>query len=129
MLESKDVPSEQAIATAYRPQNDIRRFLATARFFWTIEFVASSDHLLSDDMVRIDAFVRELARRSEVAGFSVTDRVHSDRDPDPMTIACHIRDHSGTEPLVHWAGKNREPEDLDAALERMRSSVLRICCC
>lgn len=70
-------------------------------------------------MVRIDAFVRELARRPEVAGFSVTDRVHSDRDPDPVTMAFHIRDHSGTEPLIHWAGKDRELEDLDAALERM----------
>ncbi len=116
--------SGEAIATAYRPHNDIRRCLAAGRFFWTIEFVASADHLLSDDMVQIDAFVRELARRPEVAGFSVTDRVHSDRDPDPVRMASHIRDHSGTEPLVHWAGKDRELEDLDAALERMRGHGL-----
>ena len=117
--------SQQSIAAAHRPQNDIRRCLATGRFFWTIEFVCSADHLLSDDMVRIDAFVRELARRPEVAGFSVTDRVHSDHDPDAVRMASYIRDHSGTEPLIHWAGKDRDLEDLDAALEQMREHGLQ----
>jgi methylenetetrahydrofolate reductase (NADPH) len=112
------------VTVAFRPQNEINRALRRGRFFWTIEFVASGDHVLNDDLVRIDALVRELARRAEVAGFSVTDRVHSDHDPDPVMMACHIRDHSGTQPLIHWAGKDRGLEDLYTTLDRLREHRL-----
>ncbi len=105
--------------------NHIARALRTGRFFWTIEFVASKDHVLREDMVTIDAFVRELAKRPEVAGFAVTDRVHSDQDPDPVRMAVHVGDHSGTQPLIHWAGKDRDLEDLHAALKRMRTHGLK----
>lgn len=112
------------IADSYRPQNQIRNALRKGQFFWTIEFVASADHILDDDMVTVDAFVRELARRPEVVGFSVTDRVHSDHDPDPVMLARHLRDHSGTQPLIHWAGKGRTLDDLHAALRRIKEDRL-----
>jgi hypothetical protein len=70
-----------------------------------------------EDLVIIDAFVRELAGRPEIAGFSVTDRVHSDQDPDPVTMAVHVREHSGSEPLIHWAGKDRDLEGSRRDLE------------
>lgn len=115
---------DQTIANTYRPQNRIASALRKGEFFWTIEFVASSDHVLSDDLVQVDAFVRKLARREEVAGFSVTDRVHSDLDPDPVMMATHVRDHSGTQPLVHWSGKDRDISDLITSLDHFRRSKL-----
>jgi hypothetical protein len=81
------------MAAALDHPNRIAQSLRAGRFFWTIEFVASSAHVLHDDLVTINAFGRELAERPEVAGFSVTDRVHSDQDPDPVTVAVHVREH------------------------------------
>jgi len=59
--------SADYLAGVFRPQNEIRNALRKGRFFWTIEFVASSDHVLNDDLVTIDSFVRALARRPEVS--------------------------------------------------------------
>ncbi len=112
------------LAGAFTPENKIRTALNKGRFFWTIEFVASSDHVLDEHMVTVDNFIRELARRPEVAGFSVTDRVHSDDDPAPVMMAHHIRDHAGTEPLVHWSGKDRSLSDLYTSLDEMKKSGL-----
>jgi len=111
-------------AGVFQPQNEIRNALRKGRFFWTIEFVASSDHILNDDLVTVDSFVRALARRPEVAGFSVTDRVHSDNDPDPVMMAKHIRDHAGTQPLIHWSGKDRSITDFESSLEAMIAAKL-----
>jgi len=116
--------SNDYIAGVFRPQNEIRNALKKGHFFWTIEFVASSDQLLQDNLVTIDDFVRELARRPEVAGFSVTDRVHSDNDPNPVMMAQHIRDHSGTQPLVHWSGKDRTLSNLENSLDEMKQAGL-----
>ena len=116
--------SADYLAGVFRPQNEIRNALRKGRFFWTIEFVASSDHVLNDDLVTVDSFVRALARRPEVAGFSVTDRVHSDNDPDPVMMAKHIRDHAGTQPLVHWSGKDRSITDFESSLEAMNAAKL-----
>lgn len=108
----------------YTPTNSIRSSLKKGKFFWTIEFVASSDNVLDEDMVTVDDFVRELARRPEVAGFSVTDRVHSDDDPSPVLMAQHIRDHAGTQPLVHWSGKDRTLPELYTSLDEMKQAGL-----
>ena len=116
--------SANYLAGVFRPQNEIRNALRKGRFFWTIEFVASSDHVLNDDLVTVDSFVRALARRPEVAGFSVTDRVHSDNDPDPVMMAKHIRDHAGTQPLVHWSGKDRSITDFESSLDAMEAAKL-----
>lgn len=115
---------EAHVANLYRPQNQIRRALRKQSFFWTVEFVASSQHVLQDDLIQIDAFVRKLARRDEVAGFSVTDRVHADDDPDPVNIAGEVRNHAGTQPLVHFSGKDRSVDELHASLDRMRKAKL-----
>ena len=106
------------------PTNRIRQALADGRFFWTIEFVASCDHVLGEDLVQLDAFVRELGRRDEVAGFSVTDRVHSDSDPDPVKMAATVMEHTGSQPLVHWSGKDRSEHDLHDSLAAMQGAGL-----
>lgn len=116
--------SADYLAGVFRPKNEIRNALRKGRFFWTIEFVASSDHILNDDLVTVDSFVRALARRPEIAGFSVTDRVHSDNDPDPVMMAKHIRDHAGTQPLVHWSGKDRSVTDFESSLDAMKAAKL-----
>lgn len=116
--------SADYLAGVFRPKNEIRNALRKCRFFWTIEFVASSDHILNDDLVTVDSFVRALARRPEIAGFSVTDRVHSDNDPDPVMMAKHIRDHAGTQPLVHWSGKDRSVTDFESSLDAMKAAKL-----
>jgi methylenetetrahydrofolate reductase (NADPH) len=90
----------------------------------TMTLLTASAPVPREDLVIIDAFVRELAARPEIAGFSVTDRVHSDQYPDPVTMAVHVREHSGSEPLIHWAGKDRDLEDLDATLKRMQEQRL-----
>ena len=112
------------IANTYRPQNKIANAIRKSEFFWTIEFVASSDQMLDDDMVKVDSLVRKLARREEVAGFTVTDRVHSDVDPDPVMMATHVRDHSGTQPLLHWSGKDRDMSDLITSLDQIKEAKL-----
>jgi hypothetical protein len=109
-------PKDLMAAGLDRP-NRIVQSLRGGRFFWTIEFVAASAPVPREDLVIIDAFVRELAGRPEIAGFSVTDRVHSDQDPDPVTMAVHVREHSGSEPLIHWAGKDRDLEGSRRDLE------------
>ncbi len=116
--------SDNHLTGIFRPQNEIRNALKKGHFFWTIEFVASSEQLLEDNLVTVDSFVRELARRPEVAGFTVTDRVHSDNDPNPVMMAQHIRDHSGTQPLVHWSGKDRTLSDLETSLAQMKGAGL-----
>lgn len=88
-------PKNLMEAALDRP-NRIAQSRRAGRFFSTIEFVAASAPVLREDLVIIDAFVRELAGRPEVAGFSVTDRVHSDQDPDPVTMAVQVREHSGS---------------------------------
>ncbi len=116
--------TDTLLTNTWRPQNKIASALRRGEFFWTIEFVASADHVLDDDMIKVDAFVRQLARRKEVAGFTVTDRVHSDTDPDPVMIAKHVRDHSGSQPLIHLSGKDRDMNDLITSLDEIKVAKL-----
>lgn len=106
-------------------ENNIGDSLRNGKFFWTIEFVASSDHVLDDDLVTVDAYVEELAQREEVAGFAVTDRVHSDVDPDPVMMAKSIREHSKAQPLIHLSGKGRDITDLYKSLDQIRAAQLK----
>ena len=101
-------------------QNRIVRSLQNKEFFWTIELVVSAKHLQNAEIVVLDDFVRELASRPEVAGFSLTDRVASDTDPSPIDLSAHVADHTKMQPLLHWSGKDRDIRDLHAALDRFR---------
>ena len=61
---------------------------------------------------------------SSIAGLSVADRVISDDDHDSVDAAIRMAEVSAKQPLVHWAGKDRELSDLDDAIARMRQAGL-----
>ena len=60
-----------------------------------------------------------------IAGFAVTDRVHSDRDPDPITAASQILLRTGRQPLIHLAGKGRDVSDFSKSIIRLSSLDLK----
>jgi methylenetetrahydrofolate reductase (NADPH) len=104
--------------------NAIKTALANGRFFWTIEFIPSVDKILRDELHKLGGVAEVMLQQDNLAGFAVTDRVHSDRDPDPVAAASHLLDHSGKQPLVHFSGKDRHLDDLDATLTRMQEMGL-----
>lgn len=99
--------------------NAIRHALNGAQFFWTQEFVPSVDKVLRDELNKIEDLLASVKAHPLIAGFSVSDRVHSDRDPDPVTAASQIAMRSSKQPLVHWSGKGRDITDLYRSIERM----------
>ena len=99
--------------------NAIRLGLLDAAFFWTLEFVPSVDKVLRDELYKISGLLKSVKDYPLIAGFSVSDRVHSDRDPDPITAASHLAMQSGKQPLVHWSGKGRDIADLHKSIARM----------
>ncbi|WP_161984251.1 methylenetetrahydrofolate reductase C-terminal domain-containing protein [Sulfuriferula plumbiphila] len=99
--------------------NAIRHALTSAQFFWTLEFVPSVDKVLRDELNKIEGLLASVKNYPLIAGFSVSDRVHSDRDPDPVTAASHLAMRSGKQPLVHWSGKGRDIMDLHKSIARM----------
>ena len=101
-------------------QNRIARSLENKEFLWTIELVVSAKHLQNAEIVVLDDFVKELASRPEVAGFSLTDRVTSDTDPSPLDLSAHVAGHTGMQPLLHWSGKDRDIRDLFASLKQFK---------
>ncbi|MDO8300289.1 hypothetical protein [Lacisediminimonas sp.] len=76
-------------------RNFIREALAARNFFWTLEFVPSADKVLRDQLNQSAPLLAAAGHAAAVAGFSVSDRVHSDRDPDPVATASHIASRSG----------------------------------
>lgn len=104
--------------------NALREALHDRRFFWTVEFIPSVDKVLRDELHKLGGVAEVVRGDKGLAAFSVTDRVVSDRDPDPVAAAAHLRDASGKQPLVHFSGKGRETEDLLAFLERMQRNDL-----
>lgn len=105
--------------------NKVADAIRTRSFFWTIEFVVSAKHRPSDDEIILDDFVNELGSRREIAGFSVTDRVTSDEDPDPVAIAAYVAKRTGLQPLVHWSGKDRTIDDLRKSVHAIQSVGLQ----
>jgi len=105
--------------------NVFRESIRNGRFFWTVEFIPSRDKVLRDQLQKLCDVSNLMQQDPSLAGFTVTDRVHSDHDPDPVAAASHLFHHSGRQPLVHLSGKDREVEDLVEALGRMRLSGLQ----
>lgn len=104
--------------------NQIRTHLASHDFFWTIEFIPSADKILDEQLSKLGSIAAGMAKDPLLAGFAVTDRVHSDFDPDSVTAASHLLSHSGKQPLVHFSGKDRDVEDLEKTVARMKSCGL-----
>ncbi len=106
-------------------RNALRDALNNRRFFWTVEFIPSVDKILRDELNKLGGVADLVRANDDLAGFSVTDRVVSDRDPDPVAAGAHLLDASAKQPLVHFSGKGREIDDLHAFLERMSRNELR----
>lgn len=105
-------------------RNVLRNALLRRRFFWMVEFIPSVDKVLRDELLKLGG-IAEFARTDPLlAGFSVTDRVVSERDPEPVAAASHLMDHSQKQPLVHFSGKGREIDDLYEFLKRIRENRL-----
>jgi methylenetetrahydrofolate reductase (NADPH) len=109
--------------------NALREALRDGRFFWSVEFIPSVDKVLRDELGKLGGVGELIRRQSLVAGFSVTDRVVSDRDPDPVAAASHLADASGKQPLVHFSGKDRDIDDLHDFIQRMRQNGLQNVLC
>src|SRR5688500_645357 len=105
--------------------NAIREGLHNGRFFWTIEFIPSRDKVLRDELHKLGGIAGVLSEDPLLAGFAVTDRVASDRDPDPVAAASHLLDATGKQPLVHFSGKGRELQHLHEFLSRLRENGLK----
>jgi ABC-type nitrate/sulfonate/bicarbonate transport system ATPase subunit/5,10-methylenetetrahydrofolate reductase len=104
--------------------NAIKEAIHEGKFFWTIEFIPSVDKVLRDELNRLGGIAEIMRQEPALAGFSVTDRVVSDRDPEPVAAASHLLDASCKQPLVHFSGKGRDIIDLYAVLQRMDENGL-----
>lgn len=112
-------PTEMSPREVAVNSNAIRHALARGDFFWTLEFVPSVDKVLRDELDKIEILLASVKSYPLVAGFAVSDRVHSDRDPDPVTAGSQLAMRSGKQPLVHWSGKGRDLADLHRSIARM----------
>jgi methylenetetrahydrofolate reductase (NADPH) len=113
-----------AVADAILSTNVLRDALQHDRFFWMIEFIPSVDKILRDELRKLGG-IADYARNDQLlAGFSVTDRVVSERDPEPISAASHLLDHSRKQPLVHFSGKGRDISDLNDFLRRLQENGL-----
>ena len=116
--------AKTAIPASSPPRNALRSALSEKRFFWSIEFIPSVDKVLRDELRKLGGVAEVMRIDPNLAAFAVTDRVVSDRDPDPIAAASHLLDASGKQPLVHFSGKGRDISDLPAALARIQENVL-----
>ena len=117
----KDDDTRQPQPARRLPQltNALKEALHEGRFFWTMEFIPSVDKVLHDALHKLGGVAEIISQEPELVGFSVTDRVVSDRDPEPVAPAARLLNASCKQPLVHFSGKGRDVTDLDAFLERM----------
>lgn len=104
--------------------NALATALAARRFFWTLEFIPSVDRILRDDLSKLGGIAAVMRADERLVSFAVTDRVVSERDPEPVAAAAGLGDATGKQPLVHFSGKGRELEDLDRVVERMQANGL-----
>lgn len=101
-------------------ENGLREGLAKGRFTVAVEVVTPEQtKALGAALAPILRTARALAQDPRVAGLTVTDRVKSDHDHDPVRVALEVAWASGKAPLVHLSGKDRTEADLEASLARM----------
>jgi methylenetetrahydrofolate reductase (NADPH) len=106
-------------------QNRLLADLRGGRFVLTVE----SPPLLGsrplkevvEDVLRLARWVQEDGR---VTALTVSDRVRTDRDHDPVEVGARVVETTGVCPLVHWAGKARTARHLQEDLERGQAAGL-----
>lgn len=104
--------------------NALAEALAAGRFFWSMEFIPSVDKVLRDELAKLGGIAKVMRNDPWLATFAVTDRVVSERDPEPVAAAANLLDATGKQPLVHFSGKGREMADLERTIERMTENGL-----
>lgn len=112
----REVSRDETGTTA---RNLLREKLRSGQFFLTVEFIPSIDSVLRDDLAALVQLEMSPCCFDGIAAYAVTDRVHSDHDPDPTLAALHLKKHGGHQPLVHFSGKDRELSDLGETLSKM----------
>lgn len=105
-------------------ENCFRKFIASGRFFYTLEYIPSAKKPLVEDIAANKEISAEIRSSNVIAGYAVTDRVVSDSDPDPTIAAAHLRLSTGKQPLVHLSGKGREIRDFEKSLRNITDSGL-----
>lgn len=98
--------------------NQIRQSLATRTFLYTLEHVPDlrSGGRKALDNLRRDAEL--ISRDPRIAGVNIGDRVKSLDSFDTVDCGRIAADASGKVPLLHLAGKNREPAQARSVIER-----------
>ena len=119
----------EAVRALPKVANALKQAIQESRFFWTIEFIPSVDKILHDALHKLGGVAEMMRQEPELVAFSVTDRVISDRDPEPVAPASRLLDVSCKQPLVHFSGKGRDLADLHAFLERMQEGNLENVLC
>ena len=104
--------------------NALANALAERRFFWSLEFIPSMDRILRDDLAKLGGIAVVMRKHDRLVTFAVTDRVVSERDPEPVAAAANLLDATGKQPLVHFSGKGRDLADLERTVERLRANGL-----
>lgn len=108
---------------AYR--NRLAEELGRGAFVLTVESPPlAGSKPLEQVAAEVTALARWLQQDGRVCALTVSDRVRTDRDHDPVPVAARVAEATGTVPLVHWAGKGRTPSHLERDLERARAEGL-----
>ena len=85
--------------------------------------------MLHDALHKVGGVAEMMWQEPDLVGFSVTDRVVSDHDPEPLAPAAQLLAASCKQPLVHFSGKGRDIADLHSFLERMEDHKLENMLC
>jgi len=104
--------------------NALREALDAGRFFWTLEFIPSVERVLRDELAKLDGIASVMREDPRLASFAVTDRVVSERDPEPVAAAACLLDATAKQPLVHFSGKGRDIAEVDRLVARMTANAL-----
>ena len=104
--------------------NQVRQSLATGTFLYTLEHVpdlrANGRRVL--DQLQRDA--EQISRDPRIAGVNIGDRVKGLDSFDTVECGRIAADASGKVPLLHLAGKDRDPAQARAVIERALSQGL-----
>jgi methylenetetrahydrofolate reductase (NADPH) len=106
-------------------RNRVREGLARGEFVLTFEMVAPElDQPFEASIAPALRLAEWVGADPRIHGLSVTDRVRSDRDHDPVAIGARLMAASGIQPIVHLSGKACSPEAHRCRLEAMRAAGL-----
>lgn len=98
--------------------NQIRQSLTTGTFLYTLEHVPDLRVSGRKALDQLQRDAEQIARDPRIAGVNIGDRVKGLDSFDTVDCGRLAADASGKVPLLHLAGKDREPEQARAVIER-----------